>query len=62
MREIRTLCAKWRELETEPRTRLDGHEGETPGQSQAGVLTGHRAGSDPTNPSHNNPIHFSSGR
>ena len=47
MREIRTLRAKWRELETEPRTRLNGHEGGNPGNSQAGVLTGHRASSRP---------------
>jgi len=47
VREIRTLRAKWRELETEPRTRLNGHEGGNPGNSQAGVLTGHRASSRP---------------
>ena len=47
MREIRTLRARWRELETELRTRLNGHEGGNPGYSQAGVLTGHRASSRP---------------
>ena len=47
MREIRTLRARWRELETEPRTRLHGHEGGNPGYSQADVLTGHRASSRP---------------
>ena len=36
-------CARWRELETELRTRLNGHEGGNPGYSQADVLTGHRA-------------------
>ena len=30
MKEIFMLRARWRELETEPRTRLNGHEGETP--------------------------------
>ena len=38
MREIRTLRARWRELETEPRTLLNGHEGRNLGYSQAGVL------------------------
>ena len=47
MREVRTLRARWRELETEPRTRLHGHEGGNPGYSQADVLTGHRASSRP---------------
>ena len=47
MREIRTLRARWRELETEPRTRLNGHAGGNPGYSQASVLTGHRASSRP---------------
>ena len=47
MREIRTLRARWRELETEPRTGLNGHEGRNPGYSQASVLTGHRASSRP---------------
>ena len=41
------LRTKWRELETEPRTRLDGHAGANPGYSQANVLTGHRASSRP---------------
>ena len=31
MKEIFMLRARWRELETEPRTRLNGHEGGTPG-------------------------------
>ena len=31
VREIRTLRAKWRELETELRTLLNGHEGALPG-------------------------------
>ena len=35
VKEILMLRAKWRELETEPRTRLDGHEGGNPGYSQA---------------------------
>ena len=37
----------WRELETEPRTGLNGHAGGNPGYSQASVLTGHRASSRP---------------
>ena len=41
------LRARWRELETELRTRLNGHEGGNPGYSQASVLTGHRASSQP---------------
>ena len=44
------MRTKWRELETEPRTRLDGHAGGNPGYSQANVLTGHRASSRPYNP------------
>ena len=47
MREIFMLRARWRELETEPRTRLNGHAGGNPGYSQASVLTGHRASSRP---------------
>mgnify|MGYP002808841390 CR=1 FL=1 len=47
MREIRTLRAKWRELETEPRSLLNGHEGGNPGHGQASVLMGHRASSRP---------------
>ena len=47
MREIRTLRARRRELETEPRTGLNGHAGGNPGYSQASVLTGHRASSRP---------------
>ena len=47
MREIRMLRTRWRELETEPRTQLNGHEGGNPGYSQANVLTGHRASSRP---------------
>ncbi len=34
MREIRMLRARWRGLETEPRTSLHGHEGGNPGYSQ----------------------------
>ena len=34
MREIRTLRAKWRGLETESRTTLHGHEGGNPGYRQ----------------------------
>ena len=34
MREIRTLRAMRRELETEPRRVLNGHEGGNPGHSQ----------------------------
>ncbi len=49
MKEIFMLRARWRELETEPRIRLNGHEGENPGYGQAGVLTGHRASSRPYN-------------
>ena len=49
MREIRTLRARRRELETEPRTGLNGHAGGNPGYSQASVLTGHRASSRPYN-------------
>ena len=47
MREIRTLRAMWRELETELRTRLNGHEGGNLGYGQANVLTSHRASSRP---------------
>ena len=47
VREIRMLRARWRELETELRTRLNGHAGRNPGNSQANVLTGHRASSRP---------------
>jgi hypothetical protein len=35
VREILTLPARWRELETESRTWLNGHEGGNPGYSQA---------------------------
>ena len=41
------LRARWRELETQLRTRLNGHAGGNPGYSQANVLTGHRASSRP---------------
>ncbi len=34
MREICTLRAMWRGLETEPRVSLYGHEGGNPGHSQ----------------------------
>ena len=34
MREIRTLRAKWRGLETGPRPTLIGHEGGNPGYRQ----------------------------
>jgi hypothetical protein len=34
VREICTLRARWRGLETEPRTSLHGHEGGNPGHSQ----------------------------
>ena len=34
MREIRTLRAMWRGLETESRTTLHGHEGGNPGYRQ----------------------------
>ena len=34
MREIRMLRARWRGLETEPRTSLHGHERGNPGHSQ----------------------------
>ena len=50
MREIRTLRARWRELETELRTWLNGHEGGNPGYGQADVLTGRRASSRPYQP------------
>jgi hypothetical protein len=49
VREIRTLRARWRELETESRTRLNGHAGGNPRYSQANVLTDHRASSRPYN-------------
>ncbi len=39
MREIRTLRAKWRALETELRPLLNGHEGGNAGYSQ-GVAYG----------------------
>jgi len=47
VREILMLRAKWRELETELRTGLNGHEGGNPGYSQADILMGHRASSRP---------------
>ena len=47
MREIRMLRARWRELETELRIRLNGHAGGNPGYGQADVLPGHRASSRP---------------
>ena len=47
MREIRMLRARRRELETELRTRLNGHAGGNPGYGQAEVLMGHRASSRP---------------
>ena len=59
MREIFMLRARWRELETEPRTRLNGHEGGNPGYSQASVLTGHRASSRPYITSHSAISHQS---
>ena len=37
MRQIRTLRAMRRELETEPRSVLYGHEGGNPGYSQGGT-------------------------
>ena len=48
MREIRTLRAKWRELETELRTLLNGHEGGNPGHGQASVLRATAPVPDPT--------------
>ena len=67
MREIRTLRATRRGLETEPRRRLFGHEGGNPGNSQGhsygpprqfstlptakDTPTGHRASSRPYRPS-----------
>ena len=48
MREIRTLRAKRRELETEPRTLLNGHEGGNPGHGQASVLRATAPTLDPT--------------
>ncbi len=50
VREIRTLRAKWWELETELRSLLNGHEGGNPGHGQASVLMGHRASSRPYQP------------
>jgi len=47
VREIRMLRARRRELETELRTRLNGHAGGNPGYGQAEVLMGHRASSRP---------------
>ena len=46
MREIRSLRAMRRELETEPRTILNGHAGETPDTAKD-APTGHRASSRP---------------
>ena len=48
MREIRTLHAMWRELETELRTLLNGHEGGNPGYGQASVLRATAPVLDPT--------------
>ena len=48
MREIRTLRAKRRELETELRTLLNGHEGANPGYGQASVLRATAPVLDPT--------------
>jgi hypothetical protein len=36
VREIRTLRARWRGLETESRITLPGHEGGNPGDRQGG--------------------------
>ena len=47
MKEIFMLRARWRELETEPRTRLNGHEGGQPRIQPSQVLMGHRASSRP---------------
>jgi len=60
VRETRTLRARWRELETEPRTRLHGHAGGNPGYGQADVLTGHRASSRPYQPIRPSDRFFSS--
>ena len=49
MREIRTLGARWRELETESRTRLNGHAGGNPGYSQAKSSRATAPVLDPTN-------------
>ena len=50
-RSVRTLRARWRELETEPRTRLNGHEGGNLGYSPSGVPDGPPR-QFPTLPSH----------
>ena len=46
MREIRTLRAMWRELETESRSVLNGNEGGNPDTDKA-APKGHRASSRP---------------
>jgi len=46
VREIRTLRAMWRGLETESRTTLHGHEGRNPGYRQ-GEAYDHRASPRP---------------
>jgi hypothetical protein len=46
--DIRTLRAKWRELETELRTLLNGHEGGNSGYGQASVLRATAPALDPT--------------
>ena len=48
MREIRTLRAMWRELETELRTLPNGHEGGNPGYGQPSVLRATAPVPDPT--------------
>ena len=47
VRETRTLRVTWRELETELRMSLLGHEAGNPGYGQGLVLSGYRASSHP---------------
>ena len=47
MREIRTLRAMWRALETGPRQVLNGHEGGNPGYKPRMSLRANRASARP---------------
>ena len=49
MREICMLRARWRGLETEPRTSLHGHEGGNPGYKTRDALRATAPVLDPTN-------------
>ena len=51
MREIRTLRATWRMLETRSRRILNGHERGNPGYKPRMILRATAPASDPTRPS-----------